>query len=104
MGHKDAIFEGSDPLRHSIELLAVLRCHLDQLPPYLILFLDRGGDHNVTFLFPQWGMFALFKAGDFDVLNVGCCAPNQSFFFFFFYLGFLSRTFTIHGTAGEGDT
>ena len=21
---------------------------------------------------------------------------------FFFYLGFLSRTFTIHGTAGEG--
>ena len=24
------------------------------------------------------------------------------FFFFFFYLDFLSRTFTIHGTAGEG--
>ena len=23
-------------------------------------------------------------------------------FFFFFYLGFLSRTFTIQGTAGEG--
>ena len=23
-------------------------------------------------------------------------------FFFFFYLGFLSRTFTIHGTAGKG--
>ena len=23
------------------------------------------------------------------------------FFFFFFYLGFLSQTFTIHGTAGE---
>ena len=23
-------------------------------------------------------------------------------FFFFFYLGFLSRTFTIHGTAGAG--
>ena len=23
-------------------------------------------------------------------------------FFFFIYLGFLSRTFTIHGTAGEG--
>ena len=28
---------------------------------------------------------------------------NLSFFiFFFFYLGFLSQTFTIHGTAGEG--
>ena len=24
------------------------------------------------------------------------------FFFFFFYLGFVSRTFTIHGTGGEG--
>ena len=27
---------------------------------------------------------------------------KKFFFFFFFYLGFLSRTFTIHGTAGEG--
>ena len=27
---------------------------------------------------------------------------SSFFFFFFFYLGFLSRTFTIHGTAGEG--
>ena len=27
---------------------------------------------------------------------------NNLFFFFFFYLGFLSRTFTIHKTAGEG--
>ena len=26
---------------------------------------------------------------------------NAFFFFFFFYLGFLSQTFTIHGTAGE---
>ena len=25
------------------------------------------------------------------------------FFVFFFYLGFLSRTFTIHGTAGKGE-
>ena len=27
---------------------------------------------------------------------------NQKLFFFFFYLGFLSGTFTIHRTAGEG--
>ena len=27
---------------------------------------------------------------------------SQQRFFFFFYLGFLSRTFTIHRTAGEG--
>ena len=27
---------------------------------------------------------------------------NIYIYIFFFYLGFLSRTFTIHGTAGEG--
>ena len=31
-----------------------------------------------------------------------CKLGLRIFFFFFFYLGFLSRTFTIHGTAGEG--
>ena len=30
------------------------------------------------------------------------CQKLLGIFFFFFYLGFLSRTFTIHGTAGEG--
>ena len=27
---------------------------------------------------------------------------KKKIYIFFFYLGFLSRTFTIHGTAGEG--
>ena len=27
---------------------------------------------------------------------------NQYIYIYFFYLGFLSRTFTIHETAGEG--
>ena len=31
-----------------------------------------------------------------------CLVILHDNFFFFFYLGFLSRTFTIHGTAGEG--
>ena len=31
------------------------------------------------------------------------CNSVVFFFFFFFYLGFLSRTFTIHRTAGEGE-
>ena len=41
------------------------------------------------------------------LINLQVFAGNlraNVFFFFFFYLGFLSRTFTIHGTAGEGDT
>ena len=31
-----------------------------------------------------------------------CISIDRVFFFFFFYLGFLSRTFTNHRTAGEG--
>ena len=39
-----------------------------------------------------------------DLSKILDCVDNILFFsfFFFFYLGFLSRTFTIHGTAGEG--
>ena len=35
-------------------------------------------------------------------LLIGHQLRSLFFFFFFFYLGFLSRAFTIHGTAGEG--
>jgi len=46
---------------------------------YLCLFSDGGGDHNVTFLFVQCVLLALFHIGDFDVMNVGRCASNQSY-------------------------
>ena len=38
------------------------------------------------------------------LMNLVSKQGEPEFFCFFFYLGFLSRTFTIHGTAGEGDT
>lgn len=79
VGIKDSIFQGSDPLRHIVELLIVLRLQRAELPPYLCLFSDGGGDHNVTFLFVQCMLLALFRIGNFDVLNVGRCAPNQSY-------------------------
>lgn len=78
VGVKDSIFQPSDPLRHMVELLDVLRKHEDGIPPYLCLFSDGGGDHNITFLFVQCMLLALFKILDLDVLNVGRCAPNQS--------------------------
>ena len=41
-----------------------------------------------------------------NLIKDNTCFKNPSkpscIFFFFFYLGFLSRTFTIHGTTGEG--
>ena len=49
VGVKDSIFQPSDPLRHVVELLDVLRKR--EIPAYLCIFSDGGGDHNVTFLF-----------------------------------------------------
>ena len=79
VGIKDSIFEASNPLRHIVELITVLRSENYEFPPYLSLFSDGGGDHNITFLYVQCCLLALFVIGDFDVLNVGRCAPNQSF-------------------------
>ena len=79
VGIKDSIFQPSDPLRHIVELINVLRTQGDNIPPYLCLFTDGGGDHNLTFLFVQCMLLALFKILDLDVLNVGRCAPNQSY-------------------------
>ena len=53
VGIKDAVFEASDRLRHVVELLSVLRTEkgINSLSPYLVLFSDGGGDHNLTFLY-----------------------------------------------------
>lgn len=79
VGIKDSVFEGSNSLRHIVELLTVLKRQLLGPPPYLCLFSDGGADHNVTFLYNQCALLALFKIGNFDVLNVGRCAPSQSY-------------------------
>ena len=79
VGLKDSIFEGSDPLRHVTELMSVLKRENERFSPYLVLFTDGGADHNLTFLYVQCVLLALFKIGDFDILNVGRCAPYQSY-------------------------
>ena len=79
VGIKDSIFQGSDPLRHIVELLNVVRTRNIAVQPYMCIFSDGGGDHNITFLFVQCVLLALFRILDLDVLNVGRCAPNQSF-------------------------
>ena len=49
VGIKDSIFQGSDPLRHIVELISVIRSQNIAVPPYLCIFSDGGGDHNITF-------------------------------------------------------
>ena len=79
IGIKDSVFEGSDPVRHTIELLDALRSEHNEFSSYLSIFTDGGADHNITFLYTQCEPLALFLIGNFDVLNVGRCAPNQSY-------------------------
>ena len=75
---KDSIFEPSDPLRHVVELLFVLWNEQETFFPYLTIFTDGGGDHNIKYLYVQCILLALFKIGNFDILSVGHCTPNQS--------------------------
>ena len=77
-GIKGSVFEPSNPLRHVVELLSVLRKEEETFFPYLTIFTDGGGDHNIKYLYVQCVLLALFKIGNFDILNVGQCAPNQS--------------------------
>ena len=60
VGIKDSVFEGLDPVRHTIELLDVLRSEHNEYPLYLSIFTDGGADHNITFLYTQCALLALF--------------------------------------------
>ena len=47
--------------------------------PILYCLLMVGADDNLTFLYIQCVLLALFKISDFDVINVGRCVPYQSY-------------------------
>ena len=79
VGLKNSIFQTSNPLWQVVELIDVLHDEFATIPPYLVLLTDGGGDHNITFLFNQCILLALFKILDLDILNVGRCAPCQSY-------------------------
>ena len=76
-GIKDSVFKPSNPLRCVVELLCFMerRGNIFSIPT---IFTDGGGDHNIKYLYVQCVLLALFKIGNFDILNVGRCAPNQS--------------------------
>ena len=81
VGLKNSIFQTSDPFRHAVELIDVLRNNYQdyQIPSFLCLFTDGGFDHNIKYLFAQCALLALFKVCNFDILNVGRCASYHSF-------------------------
>ena len=53
VGIKYFVFEPSDPLRHVVELLSVLRNDEETFFPYLTIFTDGGGDHNIKYFYGQ---------------------------------------------------
>ena len=65
VGLKNSIFQASDPFRHAVELIDVLRNYYQ--------------DNNIKHLFAQCALLALFKVCNFDILNVGRCVPYHSF-------------------------
>ena len=81
IGLKNSKFQASDPFRHAIELIDVLRNYYQdyQIPSFLCLFTDGGCDHNIKHLFVQCALTAFFKVCNFDILNVGRCVPYHSF-------------------------
>ena len=54
-----------------VELIDVMHDEFATIHPYLVLFTDGGSDHNITFLFNQCVLLALFKIHDLDILNEG---------------------------------
>ena len=60
VGIKDSVFQGSDPVRHTIELLDVLRSEYYEFPLHLSILTDRGADHKIAFLYTQSVLLPLF--------------------------------------------
>ena len=79
MSVKDAVFQPSFPLRHSAEILKVLKEAklIDDLQ-VLLLYTDGGPDHNITFMTVVMALLCLFLTGDLDFLIAARTCPQQS--------------------------
>ena len=76
---KDAVFQPSSPMRHSAEILKVLKAAklLDDLQ-VLLLYTDGGPDHNITFMTVILSLLCLFLTGDLDFVVAARTCPQQS--------------------------
>jgi hypothetical protein len=75
---KDSIFQGSTPIRHAAELLAINTSKERLATAFVLAFTDGGPDHNISFLnvILSWlGYFIMSKS---DFLVVARTTPTQS--------------------------
>lgn len=72
---KESIFQPSNALRHSAELLSLTR---DDCPPFAMAFTDGGPDHNIRHWNVVLAWLAYFLASGHDILVVARTAPTQS--------------------------
>ena len=71
VGLKDSTFEHSSPIRHATELKQILENHFTSIQPLLVLYMDGGPDHCLTYASVQQSLLALFILLDLDFFV--CC-------------------------------
>ena len=77
VGVKNAVHEGSSPLRHAVELHSKLITRIGN-KTILFLYSDGGPDHRLTYVSVQLSLIALFLNLNLDCLIACRTAPNHS--------------------------
>lgn len=60
VGLEDSTCEHSSPIRHATELKQILQNHFTFMQPLLVLYMDGGPDHRLTYASVQQSLLALF--------------------------------------------
>lgn len=77
VGLKDSSFQPSSANWHAAELSKVLS-QRDHTKPILLLYTDRGGDHNVTHISTQISLINIFLKHNLDMLQAVRTPPYHS--------------------------
>lgn len=78
VGLKDSTFEHSSPIRHATELKQILENHVTPIQPLLVMYMDGGPDHRLTYASVQQSLLALFIQLDLDFLCAVRTPPHNS--------------------------
>ena len=78
VGLKEATFEPSSPIRHSVEISDCLVSRGLQNNPVLFVYCDGGPDHRLTYISVQLSLISLFLRLDLDFLCACRTAPYHS--------------------------
>ena len=78
VGLKDSTFEHSSPIRHATELKQILETHFTSIQPILVLYMDGGPDHRLTYASVQQSLLAMIIQLDLDFLCAVRTPPHNS--------------------------